>query len=1007
MSVASFVKDLLNNQAFNSTLCAHHLVPAKDPHYTLNIRPWSKALQDLLSHHNLQLYSHQALATDHIRAGHNIVVSTPTASGKSLIYNLPVLEEALKDSEFHALYLFPLKALAQDQLQAFQALIASWPKDVRPSIAVYDGDTPIQERKQLRQTPPTVLITNPEMLHLGVLPWAEQWSAFLAGLRIIVVDEAHTYRGVFGSNMAHVFRRLNRILARYAVDPVYVLCTATVGNPQELATNLIQAQENRLPYVIDKSGAPQGPRHFFILNPLESAATLAITLLQLALDQDLRTIVYCQSRKMTELISIWASSAKGAKYQAFISAYRAGFLPEERRSIESKMAQGVLKCVVTTSALELGIDIGGLDVCILVGYPGSMMATLQRSGRVGRKRQESCVFLIAGEDALDQYYANNPEELFNRPPEHAVLNPDNPVIAAKHLECAASEQVLLSNEPYLQNPCLKKALAKLLKEGRLKTCDQPDTYLATKKDPQRDVSLRGSGQTFTIEESTGTIIGSLDLLRAYKDAHPGAVYLHQGKSYVIDALDQVTGSIKARAATVKWFTKSRGQKETSILQEEERKSLGRVLLCRGRLRITEQVTAYEKRSNFGQQLLSVTNLDLPPVIFETEGLWYVIPDAVRLTLENAFIHFMGAIHALEHACIGLLPLKVLADRNDFGGISIPLHPQVGKACIFIYDGVQGGAGLTYSAFQDGYGLLEAVYKTIVKCTCTDGCPSCVHSPKCGAGNRPISKAGAIRLLEEIFLPGREGDELAESLSYSAAPELPDTPQFATPKEHKVATFVETHPQINLACTCSTQQEVGTRPIQEHPPFTPKSPPPHYLVFDVETRRSAREVGGWHMAHRMGVSITVAYDSSVNCFLHFAQDDLDQLFARMQQCDLIIGFNSLRFDYAVLKPFTNIDLWQLPSLDLLIPITHRLHYRLSLDCLAQATLGSCKSSDGLQALRWWKEGKLAEIATYCEKDVELTRDLYLYGLEHGYLFFTNKYKQKVKVEVDFSLATMKK
>ena len=386
--VGEYIAALLASAKMGGQVTHHRLLPGAEPVFAPSRLPWPRAIGNLLEERGVRLYSHQALATDHIRAGHSVVVATPTASGKSLIYNLPVLERHLHDPDARALYLFPLKALAQDQLAAFTALTATWPEAARPTAALYDGDTSDHFRRKIRRDPPTVLVSNPEMLHLGILPHHEQWAAFLAGLTHVVVDEAHTYRGVFGAHMAQVFRRLNRLAGRYGARPTYVLCTATVGNPGELASGLIGAGDSApvvveepgvmaetprpadAPVVIDTSGAPQGPRHFVFLNPEQSPATAAIDLLKAALARNLRTIVYCRSRRMTELVSLWAGSQSGP-YKERMSAYRAGFLPEERRSIEARMASGELLAVVSTSALELGIDIGGLDVCILVGYPGN------------------------------------------------------------------------------------------------------------------------------------------------------------------------------------------------------------------------------------------------------------------------------------------------------------------------------------------------------------------------------------------------------------------------------------------------------------------------------------------------------------------------------------------------------------------------------------------------------------------------------------------------------------
>jgi len=1084
--VGEYIAALLASEKLGPQVTCHRLFAPAEPHYAPTRLPWPAAISRVLEQRGIEgLYSHQALATDHIRAGHSIIAATPTASGKSLIYNLPVLDRYLRDRDARALYLFPLKALAQDQLGAFNALVEGWPKEARPTAALYDGDTTDHFRRKIRRNPPTVLISNPEMLHLGILPHHEQWAEFLAGLSHVVVDEAHTYRGVFGAHMAQVFRRLNRIAGHYGARPIYVLCTATVGNPGELAAaltgtqsptgnpaeilpkNLTGSPESpapipsigsavphlpNAPVVIDQSGAPHGPRHFVFLNPDQSAATAAIDLLKAALARNLRTIVYCRSRRMTELISLWAGQS--GVFSKHISAYRAGFLPEERRSIEARMASGELLAVVSTSALELGIDIGGLDVCILVGYPGSVMATLQRGGRVGRAQQESAVIVVAGEDALDQYFARNPEDFFNRPPEKAVVNPDNEVILTRHLECAAAEIPLTPGDAMLASPAARAAARALHAKGLLLQSADGTQLLAARKRPQRHVDLRGSGQTFTIEDQDGQIIGSVDGFRAWQETHPGAVYLHRGRSYVIDEMDPARARIVAKAAKVSWFTRTRGQKSTDILEEVERTSLGRVLVCRGRLRITDIVTGYEKRSTSGNRLLTITPLKAPPQVFETEGLWFVIPDSIRASLEERFMHYMGSIHALEHAAIGLLPLLIMADRNDFGGISTPLHAQTGLSGVFIYDGLPGGAGLTRQAFTDARGLLEATLKAVAACPCEDGCPSCVHSPKCGSGNRPISKIGALELLREMLAPGTEGDTLYRELRISPAPDRLDMESLdaaaslaAAPRPAVSALeFINMDDQAetdrphsaveeqsmskkqhapdnqNSLFGSATATEFGSSvsPHRPHGAASPKTgtsgadtfdaagllthmpvpPPKNFVVFDVETRRSAAEVGGWNKADRMGVSIAVAYDSKADEYLAYQQEELPALFEKLRGADLVVGFNSLRFDYAVLSAFAPFDLHKLPSLDLLQRVYERLNYRLPLDNLGQATLNEPKSASGLQALEWWKEGRLDDITTYCRMDVDITRRLYLHGLEHGFLLFRNKAGSPVRVPVDF-------
>lgn len=1018
-----YVKSLLADAEIAAQITCHRLLPGTLAEYAENHIPWSAAIARLLNQRNIRLYSHQALATDHIRAGHSIVAATPTASGKSLVYNLPIIEKYLLDPESRALYLFPLKALAQDQLQAFNSLCQHWPEEGRPHAALYDGDTCEHDRRQIRQNPPCALFTNPEMLHLAILPHHELWTSFLASLTHIVVDEAHVYRGVFGSHMAQVFRRLNRIINRYGAKPTYIFCTATLGNPVELASSLMDAGEDT-PVLINKSGAPQGARHFLFINPIQAASTCAIDLLKRGLEKKLRVIVYCRSRRMTELIGIWAGEA-GFKDQ--ISSYRAGYLPSERRDIEERMASGELRAVVSTSALELGIDIGGLDVCILVGYPGSVIQTLQRGGRVGRARQDSAVLLVAGEDALDQYFANNPEDFFNRLPEKAVINPDNETILTRHLECAAAETPLIAGERWLENPAAQKAVASLENSGLLACASSGREWVATAKMPQKNLELRGCGQNYTLEDETGRLIGDMDGFRAWREGHPGAVYIHHGRTYVVDSIDSGKMRIMAKSANVDWFTRVRGNKSTDILEEKERAVMGRTVIFSGRLRVSEFISGYEKRSNAGQRLLSITPLDAPPHVFETDGAWLVIPDSIRADMESKFIHFMGSIHALEHAMIGLLPLEVLADRNDFGGISIPMHHQLGLPAIFVYDAAPGGAGLVSGAFSRMEDLLRATLANLQACKCENGCPSCIQSPKCGSGNRPLSKAGAIFLLKEILGqseergekgtgPGghEEGRAIYENLIISPAPDrlmpVGRTPEKSAKTVSPPPAGLSSRADAFLRRLEGENQKI---PVlgEEAPGHLPQDHPDHYVVFDVETRLSAKEVGGWRNAGRMGVSVAVLYDSVADDFFTYEQDELGEMFSRMAKASLVIGFNSWSFDYEVLAPFAEImappfpkpfSLRKLPTLDLLRRVFAATHTRISLDNLSRATLGAPKSASGLLALKWWKEGKLAEIAAYCRKDVELTRDLYLYGLSQGNVFYTNKAGIKVNVPVDFTI-----
>lgn len=1011
--VGLFVRQLLEDNEFSSQVAYHKILPEKEAQGGELAKPLPAAISRLLTKREISLYTHQALAINYIRSGKSLIVSTPTASGKSLIYNLPVLESKLDDPDATALYLFPLKALAQDQLASLKKLYSSWPEETKPSAHLYDGDTTIPERNEIRKNNPKILFTNPEMLNLAILPYHEKWTSFIAGLTHIIVDEAHIYRGIFGCHMAQIFRRLNRLCARYGAVPQYIFCTATLGNPLELCSTLMDAQPENQPVAILESGAPQGKRHFLFVNPLQSSSTCAITLLKKALQNNLRTIIYCSSRKMTELIYLWTTES-GEYSKESISSYRAGFLPEERREIERKMASGELKAVISTSALELGIDIGGLDLCILVGYPGTIMQTLQRGGRVGRALQESAVILIAGEDALDQYFIAHPQEFFSRPFEKAVVNPDNENILASHLICAASESPLSPMESWLQKPAVQKLIPLLADLGKLQKTDNGE-WVTPDPNPQRKLDIRGSGDNYVIEDDSGNPVGMMDGLRVWKETHTGAIYLHHGRSYLIESVDSGKKRIIAKESRVNWFTRSRGHKSTDILEEFERKIIGNCVACMGRLRVSEFITGYEKRSNQGQKLLAVTPLNAPPYIFETEGIWLVFPEQIRKSLESRFLHFMGSIHALEHAAIGLMPLVVMADRNDFGGISVPLHPQLGYASVFIYDSIPGGAGLCKSAYSSIAHLLNAVLSSIQRCPCDDGCPSCIHSPKCGAGNRPLSKAGAIELLKNLLEDSGLGEELENSLVISPAPDrlmqvlkkdrknnkekLPDNEHKPDNKKYdaKAENFFE-----KLARNGNFSKSAPNSKVY------PKSAPEKFVVFDVETRRSAKEVGGWNNADKMGISVAVLYENINNSFTAFEQEELDLFFQKLADADLVIGFNSFRFDYAVLNPFVEISsmhhlprLNTLPGLDLMQCILNSSGIRISLDNLCQATLHSKKSASGLQALQWWRTGEMEKIKSYCQKDVQLTRDLYLHGLNTGEVFYTNKAGKLVRIPVDFS------
>lgn len=974
--ITEYISSLRSSKRLVDQIAHYSVLPENPALFSKLKKSWPEEINRMLQTAGVRdLYQHQVDAVERVRSGRHLVVATPTASGKTLIYNLPVIENIIKNPESKALYVFPLKALAQDQLRSFEELIA-FSKGVRPRLAIYDGDISAWHRKRIREAPPNILLTNPEMVHLSLLPHHQKWAEFYSGLEMVVIDEVHTYRGIMGSHMAQVFRRLQRICSHYGADPTFIFCSATVSNPAQLTEQLTGLKVE----TITESGTPLGRKHLIFINPVQGPAQAAILLLRAALQRELRTIVYTQSRKLTELIAMWAGSQSGS-YAGRISAYRAGFLPEERREIEARLANGDLLAVISTSALELGIDIGDLDLCLLVGYPGSVVATWQRGGRVGRSGQDSALVLIAGEDALDQYFMRNPEDFIQREPEAAVINPYNPDILSKHLVCAAADLPLRHDEPFLSTKAVKKSILKLETKGHLlRSADGKELY-SSRKAPHRHIELRGTGNRFNIVDAkTGDSRGDIDGFRAFKETHPGAIYLHKGDTFLVSSLDLDTNTVNISKAKVDYYTRVRSEKETEIIEIFEEKSVWETNIYLGRLKVTDQVTGYEKWRIHAKKKLSTASLNLPPQIFETEGLWFKIPLQVQRIAEKRYFHFMGGIHAIEHTVIGVFPLIVMADRNDLGGISTMFHPQVGTAAVFIYDGVPGGAGLCRQAFRRAGELIDCALEVIRTCTCESGCPSCVHSPKCGSGNRPIDKAAAhfvlknIKASDESGIRRRPGDQ-RQTTNIAVIEKQKPSAHFRG-RLRRRASFRRRSPEVRGKVRLDM----------------------HYGVFDLETQRSAQDVGGWHRSDLMGISCVVLYDSKEDKFFEFLDDRVPLLIEHLKKLDLVVGFNIKRFDFRVLSGYSDFDFNELPVLDILEQIHDRLGYRISLDNISKATLNREKTADGLQALRWWKQGRIREIIDYCRADVAITRDLYQYGRENGYLLFNNKDKKAVRVPV---------
>jgi len=694
------------------------------------------------------LYTHQEEAFAAARRGEHVMVSTGTASGKTLAFNLPVLNALAADTKLRALYLYPTKALAQDQARSLGAY--RLPR-LRP--AIYDGDTESERRWQIRKWA-NLILTNPDMLHVGVLPHHDRWGDVLQNLRYVVVDEAHVYRGVFGSHVGNVLRRLRRAARIYGADPQFLLASATIANPGEQARALLGLEVT----VVAEDGAPRADRTVAFWNPplldedlgvRASPLGEAARLLAELVSRGLRTICFAKSRRAAELIHRFTSERVGAELAARLSPYRGGYTPAQRREIERRLMEGELLGVTATDALELGLDVGLLDCAISVGFPGTVASLRQQWGRAGRRSQGLAV-LIASEDALDQFFMREPEALMDRRVEAAILDHANARVLDGHVRAAAFEAPLDARDVETLGPEALERAEALAGTGDLKRT--PAGYVWAGRDyPAARVPLRSSSQeTFAVlEATTGSVLGMVERERAYSTVHEGAIYLHLGESYRVLALD-----LTARAALVEGFVSdyyTQAKKETTTAIDSTELAERRLGLdaAFGRVSVTEQVVAYQKKSIRDQETLDLVTLDLPETTFETEAVWY-LPEPWMLDGLEAEPRLLGSLHAAEHAMIALLPLWAMCDRWDIGGLSTNIHFQTGRPTIFIYDGHAGGVGIARRGFDQFEGWVADTARMLEGCPCERGCPSCVQSPKCGNLNEPLDKAGALTLLHRML-----------------------------------------------------------------------------------------------------------------------------------------------------------------------------------------------------------------------------------------------------------------
>ncbi|WP_369390965.1 DEAD/DEAH box helicase [Streptomyces sp. CG1] len=732
-------------------------------------------------------WAHQTLAAEHALDGDSVIVATGTASGKSLAYLVPVLSTLLDGSEAPngrgatALYLAPTKALAADQCRSVKELSQSLGNAVRP--AVYDGDTPFEEREWIRQYANYVL-TNPDMLHRGILPSHPRWSSFLKSLKYVVIDECHTYRGVFGSHVAQVLRRLRRLCARYGASPVFLLASATAAEPAVAAGRL-----TGLPVVeVADDASPRGELVFALWEPpltelhgergapvRRTATAETADLLTDLTVQGVRSVAFVRSRRGAELISVIAQERLAEVDRSLVrrvAAYRGGYLPEERRALERALHSGELLGLAATTALELGVDVSGLDAVVIAGYPGTRASLWQQAGRAGRSGQGALAVLVARDDPLDTFLVHHPEALFDQPVESTVLDPDNPYVLAPHLCAAAAELPLTEEDLDLFGPACADVLPQLEAAKLLRR--RTKAWHWTRRERAADLTdIRGAGgrPVQVVESSTGRLLGTVDAGAAHSTVHEGAVHLHQGRSYLVRSLDLEDSVALVEQADPPYSTVARDTTAISILETDTEILWGAGRLCYGSVEVTNQVVSYLRRRLITGEVLGETKLDLPPRTLRTRAVWWTVTDD---QLDEARINpeiLGGSLHAAEHASIGLLPLFATCDRWDIGGVSIPLHPDTLLPTVFVYDGHPGGAGFAERAFHTARAWLTATREAIASCECEAGCPSCIQSPKCGNGNDPLHKRGAVRLLT-VLLRGAPGEAEAEGSDGSSAEPAP-------------------------------------------------------------------------------------------------------------------------------------------------------------------------------------------------------------------------------------------
>ncbi len=791
MSEVNNIDMFKNDVRYRENIAHIETIPAKKASFK-KVDNLNEKIIDYLDSKDVKLYKHQAETYEAIKNDENVIITTPTASGKTLAFNLPIMETMIEDSEATALYIYPAKALSNDQLHVLENLETHLDINIKPRT--YDGDTPRNQKKGIREKS-RIVLTNPYQLHL-ILSWHHQWSRFYKNLRYIVIDEAHYYKGVFGSNVAFLIKRLKRIANFYGSYPQFILSSATLANPLELANRL--TGEDFI--LVDDDTSPSGEKDFILYNPFKNyVRNKAYTqnapsvhmetenIFMYMMLKNIQTLCFTVSRKTTELIAMWAkkdmTQVKG-KLAHRIAAYRAGYQATERREIEEGLKTGKYLGVTCTNALELGIDIGSLDAVIISGYPGTMISTWQQAGRAGRSSQKSVAVLIAFENQLDQYFMNNPKFFFDKPHENAIIDLSNPILQEAHLLCAAKELPLKSGECEKYFSISEEVVEELVSKKDLHKNHRGDYMYPYDDNPAMDHSLdQISSEEFKVMNN-GRLLETMERSQVYREAHEGAILINKGDTYVVNSVNLSRGFVNVSQQTVDYHTMVLNKTEINIKKKLSKTKYGKLTINFGELTVSEDYFKY-KKMHFSKPI-GTYPLDLPPLKFNTKGLWFTIPKRVKDTLDDMFPNeeevFEGGLHGAEHALIGLFPLHTMCDRFDIGGLSTNYHEDTQEATIFIYDGYEGGIGICEKAVDVFVDLLNSTIDLLNNCSCKKGCPACIYSPKCGNDNKPLNKNATKYILEymkKLISSQTEGEKEevmeeivpAESDEFSEAYEL--------------------------------------------------------------------------------------------------------------------------------------------------------------------------------------------------------------------------------------------